>query len=332
MQIVVSSDFLVSPAFCLHSMLENRINDLIAIKREMDNGGTRVVIETDALTKLTNLHYYPCPPIFKKNIPPELAEFFSPKDIAKIVHGIASMTVDQECLLPESVAYWNTKTINPILAGCCHERSEAISQLIEDVFLANYIHERSLSLLHHPLEEQINSVDFTGELTHSIPEIEPPPPLTLHNLVSVFASYTEFLSKFNASDAYRKAGTQLQMIDAFTLGAASIAKQNGKNGLRSCTYGDHFFASLEEHQCGPNQRSSNTAFEVICHVLAGVEKYAHKPMYSDLDKKEQLVRDGKQAWRTHITKGNPALRLMYWTECSKVIFANVGNKNALEIL
>jgi hypothetical protein len=332
MQIVVSSDFLVSPAFCAHNILENRINDLIAIKREMETGGNRIVIETNSLIKLTNLQYYPCPPIFKKNIPPELAEFFSPKDIAKVVHGIASMTVDQECLLPESVAYWNTKTIDPNLIGCCHERSEAISQLVEDVFLANYIHEKSLSLLHHPLEERIKSIDFSGELTHSIPEVEPPPPVTLHNFVPVFASYTEFLSKFDASDAYRKAQTQLQIIDAFTLGAASIAKQHGKNGLRPCTYGDQFFTSLDEHQCAPGQRFSNTTFEVICHVIAGVEKYAHKPMYSDLDKKEQLIRDGKLAWRTHITKGNQALRLMYWTEGGNIIFANVGNKNALEIL
>jgi hypothetical protein len=298
----------------------------------METGGNRVVIETDTLTKLTNLQYYPCPPIFKKNIPPELAEFFSPKDIAKVVHKIASMTVDQEFSLPESVAYWNSKIVNPNLIGCCHERSEALSQLIEDVFLANYIHEKSLSLLHHPLEEKINSVDFSGEIAYSIPETLPPPPITVQNLVPVFSSYTDFLSKFDASETYSKANTELQIIDAFTLGAASVAKQHEKKGLNSCTYGDHFFESLKEHQCAPGQRFSNTTFEVICHVIAGVEKYAHKPMYADLDKKEQLVKDGKLAWRTHITKGNPALRLMYWTFEGKIIFANVGNKNALEIL
>ncbi|MCK8666779.1 hypothetical protein M1M11_18000 [Pseudomonas azerbaijanoccidens] len=331
MQIVVSCDFLISPAFCAHHLFESRINDLITIKREMEVGGRRVVIEAETLVKLANLQYYPCAPIFKKNIPPELAEFFSPKDIAKVVHNIASMTVDQECSLPESVAYWDTKIINPNLIGCCHERSEGISQLVEEVFLANYIHEKALSILHHPLEEDIKSIDFFGELTHSIPETQPPAPLTVQNFVPVFSSYTDFLSKFDASEAYGKATTQLQIIDAFTLGAASIAKQHGKNGVFFYTCGDSFFDSLNEHQCAPGQRFANTAFDVICHVVAGVEKYAHKPMYSDLDKKEQIVKDGKCAWRTHITKGNPALRLMYWIEEGKIIIANVGNKNALEI-
>lgn len=331
MQIVVSCDFLISPAFCAHHMFENRINDLITIKREMESGGKRVVIESETLIKLASLQYYPCAPIFKKNTPPELAEFFSPKDIAKVVHNIASMTVDQECSLPESVAYWDAKTIHPILSGCCHERSEAVLQLVEEVFLANHIHEKTLSILHHPVENNINSIDFSGIITHSIPETQPPTPIAVQNYIPVFSSYTDFLLKFDASEAYSQAKTQSQIIDAFALGAASIATQHGKNGIRVYTCGDHFFDSLNEHQCAPGQRFSNTAFDVICHVVAGVEKYTHNPMYSDLDKKEQIVRDGKHAWRTHITKGNPALRLMYWIEEGNIIIANVGNKNALEI-
>jgi hypothetical protein len=331
MQIVVSCDFLISPAFCTHDIFESRISDLITIKREIESGGNRVVIEANTLVKLTNLEYYPCPPIFKKNIPPELLEFFSPKDIAKVIHNIASMTMDFEHSIPESVAYWNNKTINPNLAGCCHERSEAISQLIEEVFLANYLHEKTLSILHHPIEEKIKSIEFSGELTHSIPETQPLPPLTVQSFVPVFSSYTDFLSTFDASEAYNKARTQLQVIDALILGGASVAKQHGKISVTMHTYGPRFFDSLKEHQCAPGQRFSNTAFEVICHVIAGVEKYAHNPMYADLDKKEQLIRDEKHAWRTHITKGNPALRLMYWTKEGQITFANVGNKNALEI-
>lgn len=332
MQLVVSCDFLISPAFCAPHLFENRINDLVTIKRDMEGGAGRILVEADTLAKLASLQYYPCAPIFKKNIPSELAEFFSPKDIAKVVHSIASMTVEQECSLPDSVADWNTKTINPNLVGCCHERSEAISQLIEEVFLANYLHEKCLSILHHPLEEKINSIEFSGELIHSIPETQPPPPLTLKNSVSIFSSYTDFLSKFDAGEAYNMAETQTQIIDAFAMGAASIVSQYGVHGVNLYSCGEGFFKSLSEHQCAPGQRFSNTAFDVICHVIAGVEKYPHNPMYADIDNKKQLVRDGKLAWRTHITKGNPALRLMYWTKNSGIVLANVGNKNALEIL
>lgn len=331
MQILVSCDFLISPAFCASSTFEAHVNDLISIKRELEDGRNRTIIEADALVKLADLQYYPCSPIFKKNIPTELTEFFSPKDIAKVVHGIASMTMEQENSLPESVAYWSNKNINPNLAGCCHERSDALLQLIEDVFLANCIHEKCLSILHHPLENNVDLIDFSGELTHSIPETQETPPLALRSFVPVFSRYADFLSKFDASEAYSRAETPAHIIDSINLGAASIASKHGKDGINPYTCGDYFFESLDAHQCAPGQRFSNTAFDVICHVVAGVEKYLHKPMYVNLERKEQLVRDGKLAWRTHITKGNPALRLMYWTKNSQITLANIGNKNALEI-
>lgn len=330
MQIVVSCDFLISPAFCSSDIFEDRVSDLVNIKRELEGGGTRVIIEKDTLTKLAELSYYPCAPIFKKNIPPHLVEFFSPKDIAKVVHNIASINAQAECVIPESVAYWNKKEIDPTLDGCDHGRANAVFQLVEDIFLANFIHEKSLSFLHHPLDEKIKSIKFTGEITNSIPEIQPPLPRTLENLVSVFSNYADFLSKFDASAAYSNATTEQQMLDAFALGAASIAKAHSK-GLSNYSFGDNFFETLDTHQCAPRQRFANTAFEVICHVIAGVEKYPHNPMYSDLDKKEQKTKDGKLAWRTHITKGNPALRLMFWTEDKNTIIANVGNKKELEI-
>lgn len=47
----------------------------------------------------------------------------------------------------------------------------------------------------------------------------------------------------------------------------------------------------------------------------------------------QLKRaDGAGAWRVHISKGHEAMRLMYWRRTDgRAEFANVGNKNELEI-
>ena len=55
-------------------------------------------------------------------------------------------------------------------------------------------------------------------------------------------------------------------------------------------------------------------------------------MYSDLDKGIQECKGDALGWRTQITKGNPALRFMYWVDDERLILANVGNKKDLEIL
>lgn len=332
MQIVVSCDYLVAPAFCDPSHLAEKVSDLVNIKREIAGGSDRATIESNALLKLSALGYYPCSSLFKNNMVASQTELFSIKDISKVVHHLASMTLDDDKFFPECVAYWSRKEIVPAITGCSHERSEAIVSLVESIFLANHFHGKSLSILHHPLDSGHKSVTFTGELTNSIPETPPPLPVTLENSISLFSDYSEFLSQFNAAAAYNTAHTPEEIKDAFTLGAIALARSCGRPGVGSFEFGDKFVESLGLHQCAPTQRFSNTAFDVICHVIAGVEKSPHKPFYSDLGKKIQKTRDGKLAWRTHVTTGNPALRCMYWTGGCGLTLANIGNKKDLEIL
>ncbi|WP_275544524.1 hypothetical protein [Pseudomonas sp. Marseille-Q0931] len=332
MQIVVSCDYLVAPAFCEPSHIVDKVSDLVNIKREIDGGGVRATIESNALLKLSEIGYYPCSALFKRNISASFAELFSIKDVTKVVYHLASMTLDDDNFFPECVAYWNRKEIAPDIKGCSHERGEAIIDLVESIFLANHFHGKSLSILHHPLELGHKSVTFTGELTNSIPETPPPLPVTLEDNISLFSDYSEFLSQFDAAAAYNAAKNSEEIKDALILGAVALARGCGKAGIENFEFSNKFIESLSLHQCAPTQRFSNTAFDVICHVIAGVEKYPHKPFYSDLDKKIQKTRDGKLAWRTHVTTGNPALRFMYWVGGDGLTLANIGNKKDLEIL
>ncbi|MFJ2458022.1 hypothetical protein ACIOVC_05640 [Pseudomonas neuropathica] len=332
MQVVVSCDYLISPAFCEPENLAEKVGDLIAIKREMENGGNRVILEAKSLEKLAELNYYPCAPLFNKNIPRELRGEFSAKDIAKVVHNIASMIVDEECLLPECAADWDVKDFDPELCGITHERLNALTQLVEDVFLAGHFHNRLYSILHHPLDQKTNFIKISGEITSSIPAFDTPPPLELEDRVKVFSAYGEFLSEFNFNDMYANARTPEQIHEAILLGASSLIQSAGVGAIRKFSLGDSFIESLDAHQCAPGQRYAGTAFDVISHVVASVPKYPHNPMYSDLEKKEQKTKQGFLAWRTQITKGNPALRLMYWSEGDDIVLANVGNKKELKIL
>lgn len=332
MQVVVSCDYLISPAFCDADSLAEKIGDLIAIKRDMEHGGNRVVLEAKSLEKLAALNYYPCAPLFNSNIPRELRGEFSAKDIAKVVHNIASMVVAEECLLPACAADWGVRDFDPELCGITHERLNALTQLVEDVFLAGHFYQRLYSILHHPLDQKTNFIKISGEITSSIPAFDTPPPLELEERIKVFSAYGRFLSEFNSYEMYSNAKTPEQICESILLGASSIVKASGSGKLRNFKLGDGFFETLDAHQCAPGQRYAGTAFDVICHVVASVSKYPHNPMYSDLDKKEQKEKNGCLAWRTQITKGNPALRLMYWSKGDDVELANVGYKKDLKIL
>lgn len=333
MQVIVSCDYLVSPAFCDSGMLAEKVSDLIAIKRELDDGGNKVIIEKDSLDKLTKLELYPCTQIFNHNIPAELRSEFAPKDIATIVRGIASMVVeDDDRLLPACAGEWNSIALNPELEGCSFERSEPLTKLVEEVFLASQIHKKSLSILHHPLEAEINTIKITGELNHSVPELSDKFPVELSDEVRVHSAYPKFLAQFNSSDMYQQADTPAQIHAAIKIGAAAIMQRSDQSDLLQFSFGEHFIESLHAHQCAPGQKFSNTAFDVICHVVASMPKYPHKPMYSDLNKKIQKKKNEALGWRTQITKGNPALRLMYWSKDDIIELANVGNKKELVIL
>ncbi|WP_367598005.1 hypothetical protein [Pseudomonas fulva] len=331
MQIVVSCDYLVSPAFCDSSTLDTKIKDLVNLKREIDGANPRATIESDALLKLTALGYYPSTSLFKQNFAANESTEFSIKDVTKVVYHLASLTVEDEDFFPDCIAYWNNKSIAPNIEGCSHERSQAICELVEKVFLVNHFHGKEFSILHHPLESNHKSVVFSGELTNSIPETPPPLPVSLQDSIAVFSEYSDFLSQFDATSAYSSAQNPEDIEEALTLGAIAIAKNSGKSGIRKFEFGAAFIDSLYAHQSAPQQRFANTAFDVICHVIAGVEKYPHNPMYSDLDKKIQKIKDGKLAWRTHVTTGNPALRFMYWSGDGGLTLANIGNKKDLEI-
>jgi hypothetical protein len=332
MEIVVSCDYLISPAFCNADLFAGKVEDLISIKREMDNKSGKVLIEKDSLSKLVALNYYPCAPLFNQNIPRELREEFSANDIARVINNIATNAMNENYFMSDCVAEWTSKAFLPVIVGSNHMRQVALSHLLEEVFLANYLCNRSLSILHHPLAPNIDTVNISGDISDCIPVKSALPICALNEQISIFSEYQSFLSQFDAKEMYSRAVTHEQVQEAISIGAASVVRRTGAGSLREFDIGDEFLASLDAHQCAPGQRYSRTAFEVICHVIANVSKYPHNPMYSDLDKGIQESKGDALGWRTQITKGNPALRLMYWVDDKKLTLANVGNKKALEIL
>ena len=96
--------------------------------------------------------------------------------------------------------------------------------------------------------------------------------------------------------------------------------------------GSEFIDSLHENQSGPNSRHGSNVLDCCARVLLGtpknsLDKFTKGPRSVN---REQRVRkrDGALAFRTHVTKGHEALRLMMWRHPLGVFeFANVSVHN-----
>ena len=89
--------------------------------------------------------------------------------------------------------------------------------------------------------------------------------------------------------------------------------------------GSDFPQSLGLYQASGSQPFSTTTLDICAHVVVGSPKYALA------DFNQTRTRDNAAAFRTHVTKGGLALRLMLWLMGAKVEFANIGPKNHLTI-
>lgn len=332
MQLLVTCDYLVSPSFCSSDELSEKVEGLIAIKQELDQGSGRVVIESQALEKLHHLGLYPCAAVFNKNMRGGSSFEFSGNDIARIVNKILGAELDDEHNLPSCVVEWGNKVIHPELKGCDFKRGTAINELVEEVSLASFVSGRRFFMLHYPLKRDEELVSLKGDVLILEPDAGQEFPFAFEGVVPIFSTYNKFAAELNGFDIYNAALDEAKIREGLTLGALSLSKPKPLGGIKNFRFGGSFIETLHRHQCGPGGRYSGTAFDAICHVIAGVPKYEHKPFYESINRKSQLTRNGKSAWRTHITKGNPALRLMYWVDDGVIELANIGYKKDLEIL
>jgi len=334
MQLVISCDYLVSPAFCTPEELDICVESLIAVKRELARPNNTVTIEENALLKLESIGQYPCARIFNHNIGDGFDSAYSGRDIARTVNNILSMRLDESCCVPLCLAEWREREISPLIKGCLPERSSDLEDLVEGISLASYVYGRNFSMLHHPLSPDVSSIKVAGEISALEPEPADLFPIKFDGVVSVFSDFLQYSAALGGFSLYEAAVTDEEFKAAIFSGALSVLKSVGLDTMISwdqLSFGADFIDTLHAHQCGPKGRFSGTAYDVICHAVAGAKKYEVNPFYEDVGKKIQKTSNGNSAWRTHITKGNPALRLMYWSSGGSVQLANIGNKKELLI-
>ncbi|WLR93883.1 hypothetical protein [Shinella zoogloeoides] len=145
----------------------------------------------------------------------------------------------------------------------------------------------------------------------------------LRNIVSAeFADYT-WRSARNASDLHF----------AITLGALALQIAGGEElsygKLKPFALGSEFAASLEGVECARDGRFSSTLRELCSQIVAGKCSRQINPF--SLTGQYSRDFDGAKAWRTHVTNGGLALRLMHWATEDMIEFANVDVKKGEKI-
>lgn len=337
MNLVVSCDYLISPAYCSDEQLSEYVESLVLIKQALENGNESILIERNSVKKLEELESYPCAPLFNHNLHQLNNTEYTGKDIARTVTNILYKELNNDADFPDCAADWDVMTATPNLIGRSEARNHALLEIIENISLAAHYFDKQYSIMHHPICDG-NKVIFHGVVSAIIPEISSILPEEITNTISVLTDFEKFTVNRNAKDLFDAAANEDDYMNAFIAGIKGVIAQRGLQcpspTAQSFIIGQHFLDSLVTNQCGPKQNYSGPAFDAICHVLAGVGKYELSEFWTDTNRKKQRARsDGHLAWRTHITKGNPTLRLMYWKDKNgKIELANVGPKNELNIL
>lgn len=334
MRILISADYLLASAFCAQDDIRHYYNGLSKLKEEHDSGRP-VFLEPDALLKLQSKGLYPSLDLFKKNFPTRHEWSFGAEQITRLVayllENVAQLDTSRDIL-----AEWIDieLEVNPNLHSDA-ERDEHLAQVMLDLSLENVGFGHEHIVFHHHTQGIPRTATVTGTITLVAPDCFSVPKAVDHT-IPISDDLIDYILKIDAQKIYQDAENEDEMKRAFHFGVIQFLFKNGKNpksfNEKKFFIGDNFRASALANECMGNSAFSGTLFETVVRILAEQPKNQISPFKTSEKSGDQLIRDGRLAWRTHVTGGARALRLMFWTHPNGVIeLANVGNKWECEI-
>jgi len=175
---------------------------------------------------------------------------------------------------------------------------------------------------------QVNDVSYVA--TESV--FPHPLPYDMEDTISLALSYDDLLSRLGLSAVWNNCADESSAISTIDLFAQDIVKcETHKPAFRTYTIGKHF---CETARMWPG--FSMTIVESCARIVLNKPKKSVEPFREEENmSSKQRVRksDGALAFRTHLTGGGLALRLMLWVlKDGTIEFANVGVKAELVIL
>lgn len=336
MQPVVTCEFLLSPAYCDPCLINDLVLDLMQVHADVTQSDSPPLLEDDAYNKLVASGRFPTEKVFAKNIIEDGISVYSAQDITTIVNKILSTTQSLEdkeyCWITE----WEDLSFHPeFKIKEIPGRDSEISELLCNLAIFNITQgTEACALHHHKLDTLIT--ELNGVLLEAYPaQLKLPLPINLN--VQVHPRYDSYLSHVDQSHFFSENMSLHDLKLGVYSGALRIIREGGRCfssiDWTDFSFGDGFLDSLSKVQANFDQKYFDTVIDCLTHIVANVPKNQLTPFCIKAGSDEQIKRGNNLAFRSHITKGGAALRLMHWkTKNNRIIFANVGVKGELIIL
>jgi hypothetical protein len=167
-------------------------------------------------------------------------------------------------------------------------------------------------------------------------EFDVTPPFSVFGPVALAYHPENVSDSHQTEDVWNSAGDGTDVHFSILLKMKEIVAASGSprslESMPEFIVGSEFIDSLHENQSGPNSHPGSNVLDCCARVLLGtpknsLDKFTKGPRSVN---REQRVRkrDGALAFRTHVTKGHEALRLVMWRHPLGVFeFANVSVHN-----
>lgn len=336
MQPVITCDFLLAPAYCDPTLIDEFVTDLMQIHADITNSDHPPLLEDEAYLKLQLANRFPTEKVFSQNIKEDGVSTYSANDITTIVNQILSTAKSME----ERDYFWVSDWSNLFLAPEIHQhdipsRPSELSDFFVNLALYSLTQGRSPCALHHyPPFNPLTEVN--GTLLDAHPS-QLSFPIQVKQPIPVHASYKSYFSHIDGSHFFSADLNNYDLKLGVYSYALRIVREAGEDlgtvEWSSFSIGDEFIESMKDNQAYFDQKYFTTLIECLSHIVAGRPKNQLSPFYTSAGSGVQIQRNENLAFRSHVTKSGAALRLMHWkTPSGKLIFANVGVKGELKIL
>lgn len=335
---IVSGDYIMAPALCVPENIDGFVEDLLRLKWVMDNEIYPVVVlEDDILLNSYERGFFPCSKVFKENIAKSSEPTtYSSQDIVTIVHSLLEGATEISKFCGVSGIVLGTEFIHEIISQCPLEerKKELINLLTCTAFYSVYDKNKNGALLHFVPERGV--IPSTLRFGISLAQVGDSliEDFDVEYNDDVFGSYDALLIRFGSEKLISFIKCDFSLKLAIYVKTMELANEiGGYIHWDSFDIGSSLLESMRVNQCMYGGKFSANVFESISRVLLHKPKYEVKVFYKSNSKTEARFFEDFKAFRTHISKGSEALRLMFGIDSKNFIrITNVGVKQELEIL
>lgn len=332
---VLSTDFIVSPAWCNEDVLEARIADLVEM-RKLIGGLAGVCIEDNAVEDLAAAGLFPAEGLFRKNLARCEVTAYSAKDVSKVVNSILSTVPAASSIFPELLVDWEDRLLEPKFDKIDPARQHQLDTLLEKLSVMNFFMLSRASLIHACNKNNFRKVELKGKVTTLYPDEGIALPVDVDSGTDILISCREYLATCDGMRLYLAAETPEDLKRAFFVGALHALRERGED-LASLAFdrfhvGRRFLASLKMNQCLEAQQFGGALYQAVVAVLADHKSSRFNRFMTTRGGAIPRTNATYTAYREHVTKAGVGLRLMFWRDGEgNIVLANVGPKQELVI-